>query len=1195
MEAKEASSEKAFNEAEYLDVIQFGNTSGLESVVHLREHLQDTKRWTEAVLLHGSEDDLYALRSDFHAKKAALESLTTSLEYADEFVPLTFMRAAKVAALANTYDELNQNTKATALISKAKDIILLNTKASRSYREDFLDLTEMKISSPTLQEMNLDQLLEFADRHHVTRFRMAEGVALGMAGLVLLAAHIWNGFSISTRERAVRERTEKLYEEIGHVKNLLVSGIAYHSPLLSDDDECSAWRSSFDKAHPGYSAWKQLISLSLQIQSRHIHGEAFVAALVAKQRAEQLNQDCLFFWNGNLEPKEMPKNSRLEHFEGHAKAAMNETLKSHMFPRFFFEDYNFDMTIADPNTGTHYFGSLGSNSVTTLRPAPFTRLLSWLLIDLREGVLLPSDISAMLSQEAELGVVQEYETFLSSSNPQDIADEIYGKMGYHISYERWGTIFEMFRKWLHRTESFPYTQRSFMLIELLKGRMERRLPHDLLVEECRRNLSLLPELVDQKSFKGSGNPLPLFRFQCQIAFTQAAHANWYRKQWTPEMELVFDEAMVMLKHALVDEQTAEEDLYTSTESRSLVRGNLYYELGALLAGKLECHVPIDLSEALDHLWRAETCFRMKRETFKSTRGFQRVVNLLRALEQPMVRNIFPLALRVQSSFPLDLMPDILKVSAWSWIQHAKTRGLTTLGWFSELNKKYSEMSPLMTAEPDIQNGFGLLQLKTLAAAADQRVLFIDWYTDFFWGAVGSPVMVVYMPGMAQPELFRLDDQEVDISNLKTHKDRFFSALQRESTRDEQDGRPRPEFWLQKFEPLVRPILDLSKKGDILVLSPCGLLHGIPLHAVLLDGEPLISRNPVSYTTSMRSLWYASLSRVSLMPPSKLPMQDLYSHVFCGAPTSAGQEAAQKVSEILVCDTPSTNVQFSKKVFLSALESPLYLLHYHGHATSQPDDPLEQSLNFHDCPLSVQEYLDLIPVSKGHHITLLGCSSGVTVNTSSNEPLGLVPALMHHGAASTISALWPIDDKHAAAYSDAFYDSFRPIEDKLSSTRTHQNEPAANSEPSNTAFHSPDQAQSQNRLPSGWESRLISNGKTYFIDHNTRTTTYNDPRLPSPPQSADSPTRLINLAIANQKAVLHLMNSSHHSSFPLQSDVTRDTRFATTEKQSKDVGGPRTPLRNWAGYVLNGWWIMRAPVKRGMVEDCEGDFGSLRIM
>ena len=146
---------------------------------------------------------------------------------------------------------------------------------------------------------------------------------------------------------------------------------------------------------------------------------------------------------------------------------MNETLKSHMFPRFFFEGYKFDMTIADPNTGTHYFGSLGNNSVTTLRPARFTRLLSWLLIDLREGMLLASDISAMLSQEAKLGVAQEYETFLSSPNPQNIANAIYGKMGYHISYERWGTIFEMFRKWLHWTDSFPYTQRSFIRIVAL--------------------------------------------------------------------------------------------------------------------------------------------------------------------------------------------------------------------------------------------------------------------------------------------------------------------------------------------------------------------------------------------------------------------------------------------------------------------------------------------------------------------------------------------------------------------------------------------------------------------------------------------------------------------------------------------------------------------------------------------------------
>ncbi|KAL0092500.1 E3 ubiquitin-protein ligase RSP5 [Phycomyces blakesleeanus] len=34
------------------------------------------------------------------------------------------------------------------------------------------------------------------------------------------------------------------------------------------------------------------------------------------------------------------------------------------------------------------------------------------------------------------------------------------------------------------------------------------------------------------------------------------------------------------------------------------------------------------------------------------------------------------------------------------------------------------------------------------------------------------------------------------------------------------------------------------------------------------------------------------------------------------------------------------------------------------------------------------------------------------------------------------------------------------------------------------------------LPSGWEMRLTNTGRVYFVDHNTKTTTWDDPRLPS---------------------------------------------------------------------------------------------------
>jgi len=34
------------------------------------------------------------------------------------------------------------------------------------------------------------------------------------------------------------------------------------------------------------------------------------------------------------------------------------------------------------------------------------------------------------------------------------------------------------------------------------------------------------------------------------------------------------------------------------------------------------------------------------------------------------------------------------------------------------------------------------------------------------------------------------------------------------------------------------------------------------------------------------------------------------------------------------------------------------------------------------------------------------------------------------------------------------------------------------------------------LPSGWEMRLVSTTRLYFLDHNTESTTWDDPRLPS---------------------------------------------------------------------------------------------------
>lgn len=658
------------------------------------------------------------------------------------------------------------------------------------------------------------------------------------------------------------------------------------------------------------------------------------------------------------------------------------------------------------------------------------------------------------------------------------------------------------------------------------------------------------------------------------------------------MESLFQEATSMLESTLA-ENPIEENLAHNASALDLnLCGMLYYELGALIFCKFDCHAPINVDRALINFWLAELCGMWDRAPLKVKDGFKARKDFLKTLERPWVRNIFPLAIRLQTTLAWDGSAR-LPTTVWSWIQHAKCRGLDAIGWYKDVNWKYNGSPPPPKAEANIAEAFSLLQLQTLAAAADQRVLFVDYYTDFFWGKTGSPVLVAYMPGMEYPQLCK-PENAIDISQLEVYKDRFLSALESDACGESRDGRPLPEVWLQKFEFLVRPLLEFSKEGDIIVMSPCGLLHGLPLHALLIDGEPLISRNPVVYTTSMRSLWYSTLSRVSLNSSRKASTDSLRGHVFCGTPFLAGQLSAQRAARRLKCEPALSGEKCTKEPFIKALSSDLDIVHYYAHSISQPDDPFAQTLEFEDGPLSVKEYLDVVPTSKGHHITLLGCSSGVTVKTMSNEPLGLVPALMHHGAASVVSALWPIDDKDAAGFSDTFYDSF----DGEGSSPCNEADKAStkpNYNIEDVAQQNKEKGQTDSKerpLPPGWEMRSTPVQRVYFVDHNTRTTTWDDPREPhdnaaqqiinqaSPSseltQQESSPSspspNIINLALATQKAVLRLMRQPAGNS-PAEEKDKKDAR----RNDNRDVR--RAPLRSWAGFVLNGWWIMSGTGRR----------------
>ncbi|KAG0307226.1 hypothetical protein BGZ97_000463 [Linnemannia gamsii] len=123
------------------------------------------------------------------------------------------------------------------------------------------------------------------------------------------------------------------------------------------------------------------------------------------------------------------------------------------------------------------------------------------------------------------------------------------------------------------------------------------------------------------------------------------------------------------------------------------------------------------------------------------------------------------------------------------------------------------------------------------------------------------------------------------------------------------------------------------------------------------------------------------------------------------------------------------------------------------------------------------------------------SSGSTVTTATN-PSGVAPISLNSTTAGTgpLPAGWEqrltpegrpyyVDhNTRATTWVDPRRQQFVRMTDPRSST----NQVAVHQQP----------VSQLGALPSGWEMRLTNTARVYFVDHNTKTTTWDDPRLPS---------------------------------------------------------------------------------------------------
>jgi CHAT domain-containing protein len=236
--------------------------------------------------------------------------------------------------------------------------------------------------------------------------------------------------------------------------------------------------------------------------------------------------------------------------------------------------------------------------------------------------------------------------------------------------------------------------------------------------------------------------------------------------------------------------------------------------------------------------------------------------------------------------------------------------------------------------------------------------------------------------------------------------------------------------------LVQPLTDLTQPGEIMIFCPTALLHRIPLHAIevitdeSLGWEPLIYRNPVLFIHSHSLLrvchWNSQSSAEVMEPLSPLLMN--------GIPDKEGNEAfghgrdSVKMLAAQLGAKAWLNEQATKSTFVEHAPNSR-LIHVHSHVYWDAADPRAHHISFSDSDtvgesgkLTTYEVFAL-PLSKGCHVSLVACSGGRARVGSGDEVMGLIPALLHSGASSTISTLCNIPDQIGANFTGAFYRSF----------------------------------------------------------------------------------------------------------------------------------------------------------------------------
>jgi CHAT domain-containing protein len=269
------------------------------------------------------------------------------------------------------------------------------------------------------------------------------------------------------------------------------------------------------------------------------------------------------------------------------------------------------------------------------------------------------------------------------------------------------------------------------------------------------------------------------------------------------------------------------------------------------------------------------------------------------------------------------------------------------------------------------------------------------------------------PEYESPEII---DLGVDLERMRSYCDTAFSGASLRNL-DLLDW----EEWQRMMAPLMEPVARCTRPGETVWIVPDGFLHGLPLHALVIDGQTLIERNAVCYTPSASTMLHCvrrrnrRRSRLVSFADSRSDLPQARSEAYAIAKSFGVEPCVGK-------DVTRTNVMRA----LSASADTPDVVHVACHIEFDNREPLHSGVvlapddGAQPSAAARLTALDILDLQLSVDLVLLnGCVSGVSVRLPGDELMGLCRAWLHAGAGSVLATTWLVDDESSRVLLEQF--------------------------------------------------------------------------------------------------------------------------------------------------------------------------------